>query len=150
VVYSHRPSTLAEWWKNELRWRRLHLRSLFRLRDIWQDDPIAAARHLYPYTVAWGMAALTAGAAVGIVAAPRPLRSGLLLSWAGALVWQLVRDLAGVFETAAYTAQPGWLRLIPVVPVLTVAGWLAGCRATLTVHRASLQFKGPRQPAAPK
>ena len=147
LCWSERPATLVEWWRNELRWRRIHLISLFRLAGADLAAPVPAASALYPYATAWAGLSLTAalliarGSRLGL----RPL---VQAAWLGFVGTTVMREASGALETAVYTGQPSWLQTLAVLPLLTVLGWPASAIATVTTHRASLHFKGPRRPGA--
>jgi GT2 family glycosyltransferase len=146
LLLTDRPATFGEWWRNELRWRRIHLVSLFRSADSELSTPYGAARALYPYLSAW--AGLVSGAVLlasfaGGRREHRTLRTASLL----VLTLLIAREAAGSMETAAYTGNRTWLRTAPVVSALTVFGWGASALATLTPCKASVHFKGPRRTA---
>jgi cellulose synthase/poly-beta-1,6-N-acetylglucosamine synthase-like glycosyltransferase len=142
VVWSERPATLAQWWQNELRWRRIHLTSLIRIARAEMPDTWSAARALYPYLVGWSFVTLASAALAQRLLPARPRLAGS--AWLAVTATALARELAGAVETAAYTGNPAWLAAAPVIPVLTVTGWIASVVATLTSRRAPLHFKGPR------
>lgn len=144
LIHSHRPATLREWWRNELRWRRLHLRSLFRLKDGLLTNPAPMARHLYPYLTSWLVAFLTASALGSLLVRSRGLRTAALLSWSGATSLLLAREMGPVVSVLAFEPSTRWLPVIPVTPVLAVMTWAACLVASLTRNRAALQFKGVR------
>ncbi|MCU0507505.1 MAG: glycosyltransferase family 2 protein [Anaerolineae bacterium] len=145
VVRTHRPATLREWWQNELRWRRLHLLSLFRLRGELLADPRAAARHLFPYALAWGVAGSAALALIAALFARGPARRAfrslaLLIAGGG-----LLRELAAPLEVIAYRPQRRLLAGFAFSPLLTALGWAACIVASVTPRQVKLQFKGARQ-----
>jgi glycosyltransferase involved in cell wall biosynthesis len=143
IVLTERPHSLAQWWSNELRWRRIHLGSLLRVARAEMPDSAAAARSLYPYIAGWAFVAFSAAALMGRLL-PRASRiSGSL--WCVVAAPALSREVAGVVETAVYTGDPRWLSVALVTPALTVLGWIAAVIASLTVRRAPIHFKGPRQ-----
>jgi cellulose synthase/poly-beta-1,6-N-acetylglucosamine synthase-like glycosyltransferase len=145
VSWSERPADLDEWWRNELRWRRIHLLSLFSVARTELDSPLSALLTLYPYLSAWAGVSAT----LAMLVARRfrlPLRPYIETGWLAVATMSIVREAAGPFETVAYTGQAGWLRTAAVLPVLTMLGWTATALATLTTHRANLHFKGPRRP----
>ncbi|MGE5602491.1 MAG: glycosyltransferase [Nitrososphaerales archaeon] len=145
--YTERPATLGEWWANEVRWRRLHLLTLFEVAPGELRTPISAAKALYPYAAAWTVVILTAAAVVAR-ACRLGYRAAAEVAWAAVVGAVVTRELAGAVETAAYAGQTRWLRTMAVIPVLTVLGWLASVFATLTTGKAGLHFKGPRSDAA--
>ena len=145
VISTHRPQTVREWWRNELRWRRLHLLSLLRLRRRVFDDPVSIARHLLPYAVAWGVALITGLSLLAAFLTRGHLRRSLpqiALLVAGA---SLLRELAAVIEVFAYKPARRLLPAFAFSPLLTALGWAACLIASLTPRSVKLQFKGARQ-----
>jgi cellulose synthase/poly-beta-1,6-N-acetylglucosamine synthase-like glycosyltransferase len=144
LIRSHRPATLTEWWQNELRWRRLHLRSLFRLKDGLMTNPIGTLRHLFPYIAAWAVAASTAAATGALVSRSGSFAQAALVGW-GALVASLLsRDMRPVVSVIAFRPSSRWLPLVPLAPLMSLMTWAACCVASLTRNQAALQFKGAR------
>jgi cellulose synthase/poly-beta-1,6-N-acetylglucosamine synthase-like glycosyltransferase len=142
LIRSHRPATLADWWRNELRWRRLHLRSLFRLRAELLADPLSAARHLYPYATSWLAVLFTAGV---VLALPfRGVRGSLVPGWSALVAFLLLRETGPVVSVLVYQPSVEWIPLIPATPVMISMTWAACCIASLTRDKAALQFKGAR------
>lgn len=143
VVLTERPHRLGQWWSNELRWRRIHLASLLRIARAEMPDTVAAARALYPYIAGWAFVALSAAALIGrlMPGASRAIDS----LWLAVTAPALSREVAGVVETAVYTGEMRWMAVALVSPILTVLGWIAAVIASLTVRRAPIHFKGPRQ-----
>lgn len=144
VIRSHRPATLREWWRNELRWRRLHLRSLTRLQDGITEGPVATARHLYPYITAWAVALLTMLVGGSIFTRSKWLKTAAGVAWRGSTAILLARELEPVVAVLAYEPSTRWLPAVPLAPVMTVLTWAACCVASLTQNKAALQFKGTR------
>jgi cellulose synthase/poly-beta-1,6-N-acetylglucosamine synthase-like glycosyltransferase len=144
IVYTERPATLPEYWRNELRWRRAHLASLFRLPGFFLANPVAAAASMYIYALAWFGALFTLlVCAIGLAGAGA-LRMPALALWAIFVAWLLLRRAAIAAEVAAYTAEWGWLRLAWVPPLLLCMTLAAIVPASLTVARNQAHFKGPR------
>lgn len=148
LLSSERPATLAEWWENELRWRRTHLRTLFHVAQAELRSPVSAARALYPYVTAWLILALAGSALLARTGPLQQHRSATSVAFSALSGVVLARELAGAVETAAYTGQARWLRTIPVIPILTGFTWIASAIATLSTGKTSLHFKGPRREAA--
>ncbi len=147
TIRSHRPATVREWWRNELRWRRLHLRSLFRLKDGLLSDPAQALRHFYPYIASWTAAAAT-GAALGAqLTGSARLREASWLGWGLLTSLFLSRDVAPVVSVIAFRPSKRWLPLVPLAPVMSIMTWAACLVASVTRNRAALQFKGARSGA---
>jgi cellulose synthase/poly-beta-1,6-N-acetylglucosamine synthase-like glycosyltransferase len=145
VIRTHRPATVGEWWRNEMRWRRLHLLSLLRLRRGLLDTPESAARHLLPYGVAWGIAGTATLAFASRFLAGGALRLNLplvALAFAAASLW---RELGAVIEVVAYRPQRRLVTALALSPVLIALGWAACLLASLTPRKVKLQFKGARQ-----
>ena len=145
VIHTHRPASLRQWWANELRWRRLHLLSLLRLRAGLLRDPKQAARHLLPYAIAWGIS-LTGAAALVAFAFGKRGASVLGAASAALAGVALLRELGSVLEVFAFRPERRLLTAFLVAPVLTVLGWGACLIAMTSPRRAKLQFKGARQP----
>jgi hypothetical protein len=147
IIRSHRPATLREWWQNELRWRRLHLRSLLRLKGSLLADPQPVARHLFPYVTSWMALLLTAAAAGSLPLRPGPLKEAVQLGWSGLTSLLLVRELGSVVSVMTYQPSARWLPVVPITPLITALTWAACCVASLTRNQAALQFKGARKVA---
>jgi cellulose synthase/poly-beta-1,6-N-acetylglucosamine synthase-like glycosyltransferase len=144
IVYTERPATLPEYWRNELRWRRAHLASLFRLPGFFLANPFAAAASMYIYALAWFGTLFTLLACALWLAGAGALRTPALALWALFVAWLLLRRAALAAEVAAYTAEWGWLRLAWVPPLLLCMTLAAIVPASLTVARNQAHFKGPR------
>lgn len=140
TVYTERPATWGEYWRNELRWRRAHLASLLRLRDHFLGRPQALVSNLYLYGLAWGTLGLTAAAVIGaIFGAP-----GVVGLWAVWMGWLTLRRAALAAEIAAYTGQARWLADSWAPPVALLLTLLAACVASTSLRRSSMHFRGPR------
>jgi cellulose synthase/poly-beta-1,6-N-acetylglucosamine synthase-like glycosyltransferase len=144
LLYSERPATLREWWGNELRWRRMHLLTLFGVARAELRGPVAAAKALYPYATAWGVVSLSAAAIIGRLTGFK-YQGTTEAAWAALVGMALMREVAGAAETAAYTGRAAWIKTAVIVPVLTCCSWVASAIATVTTGKARLHFKGPRQ-----
>jgi GT2 family glycosyltransferase len=144
LVITQRPATLREWWSNELRWRRIHLRSVFRLRDVLFTGPGPLFRHLYPYAAAWGTLIASALALAARITGPPPLRRLVGALWSLVLAQSVSRDVTTYAEGYAYSRHARALVAAPLVPLATVLGWCAAILATLTPGKAPVQAKGPR------
>jgi cellulose synthase/poly-beta-1,6-N-acetylglucosamine synthase-like glycosyltransferase len=145
AIRTHRPATLREWWRNEVRWRRLHLLSLIRLRDELLRDPRQGARHLLPYAIAWGVTvawALLTGAVCFRPGRRHPILRSIA---AGFTAFALLREFGSALEAFAYRPARGLLPALALSPALIILGWAACVVASLTKGRVSLQFKGARQ-----
>jgi len=144
VVLTERPSTLREYWRNEIRWRRAHLASLIRFRDYFFGDALTGLKSLYPYVLAWGGAAISAVAVVIVSIGSPDERAGAIGFWAIAIAWLLLRRSSLPVAVAAYTGDRRWLRDLWVPPVLFGITMLASIWGTVTLRRVTLDFKGPR------
>jgi glycosyltransferase involved in cell wall biosynthesis len=144
VVRTVRPSTLREYWHNEIRWRRAHLASLIRLRHYFFGDALTGLKSVYPYLLAWGGAAISGGALVIVATGSPDDRRAAIGFWAIAVAWLLLRRSSLPLEVAAYTGDRRWLRDLWVPPVLFGITLLASIWGTVTLRRVTLDFKGPR------
>lgn len=144
TLLTERPASLGEFWRNELRWRRAHLISLFRLRDYFFRDVMSALRNLYPYIAGWATAVLTAVTVAALVAGDPDLARRAFALLAIAILWLSLRCVALVLQVVAYTGERRWLRDAWAPPFLFLITMVACCVASLSTHRATLHFKGPR------
>lgn len=144
ALRTERPATLGEYWRNELRWRRAHLLSLFQLRDYFFRDVTTASRSLYPYFVAWATAILTAFTLAAIVVGDAQLATVALSIWGITIVWLVLLRVTLVLQVVAYTGDRRWLRDAWAPSVLFLITLVAAFVASLTTQRATLHFKGPR------
>jgi GT2 family glycosyltransferase len=143
IVCSEKPTSLAEWWQNELRWRRIHLASLFRIARAEMPDTLSAARSLYPYLVGWAVLALGAGV-IASRRLSRKIAPAAEAGWVSLSAVAVAREVAGAVETAAFTGDLSWLQTVVVIPALTVLSWVAAIVATLSPGQTTVHFKGPR------
>jgi cellulose synthase/poly-beta-1,6-N-acetylglucosamine synthase-like glycosyltransferase len=144
VIRSHRPATVRDWWRNELRWRRLHLRSLSRLRASLLAHPVPMARHLYPYIASWTAFVLTAVGVASLLLKPGRLKETLVQAGAAFFAFSLVREAIPVVSVMSYQPSARWLAAALVTPLLTVMTWAACVVASVSRDRVVLQFKGAR------
>jgi cellulose synthase/poly-beta-1,6-N-acetylglucosamine synthase-like glycosyltransferase len=144
LVYTERPSTLAEYWYNEVRWRRAHLSSLFRVSSYFLRDPLTAFVSLYIYMLAWFSALLSLLALVIGVLGRGSLRWVVPTLWGLFATWVLGRRAAVIGQMAWYTRDPSWWKLLWVPPTLLALTFAAIIRATLSLRGQSQHFKGPR------
>ncbi len=122
------PDTLLAYWRNQIRWRRAHLRTIFRYLDL------ASARGLLFY-----------GAAVLFFSAP----FALLLPKAWSLLpllwcWILLRRLGLVIECAAFSRKASWLSWSGAVIVLLIVDFAAALIALATFRKRVVFFQGAR------
>jgi cellulose synthase/poly-beta-1,6-N-acetylglucosamine synthase-like glycosyltransferase len=145
MLRTERPATFREYWRNELRWRRAHLISLFQLHAYFFGDVWLAFGSLYPYLAAWGMVLVPQLAVfAGALGYPQVAMTALLL-WGIGIVWVLLQRLTLVIEVVAFTRDARWLRDAWVPPVLFAMTLMASWVASLTTGRATMRFKGPRR-----
>ena len=144
TVYTERPATVGEFWKNEVRWRRAHLWLLYGHRA-WFTRSIPAmlgAALFYVVTLA-----ATGGLLLTLLAAL--VGAGeVALFFAGMtalfLLWSTLRRAALAGQVAAYKDDQSWLRYGSTVALLLLLAMLATWRAVLTLHKKTPHFKGPR------
>jgi poly-beta-1,6-N-acetyl-D-glucosamine synthase len=139
-----RPAALPEWWRNELRWRRAHFRSLFRLRDHFLRDLRAAVSHLYIYALAWFSLLFTLSIMLLVLLAGRHVAVFALSLWALFAAWLLLRCAALAAEVAAFTGDRLWLRLAWAPPLLLCLALAACCAAAFASSRRLVHFRGSR------
>jgi cellulose synthase/poly-beta-1,6-N-acetylglucosamine synthase-like glycosyltransferase len=144
TVYTERPATLREYWRNELRWRRAHLISLFHLRAYFLRDTRSVIQNLYLYALAWFSLLLTCGTIAAILLGPPQVRAQALILWAWFVGWLALRRAALALEVAAFTRQAQWLCLGWVPPLLLFITFAASCVASISTGHATMHFKGPR------
>ncbi|MFO7166508.1 MAG: glycosyltransferase family 2 protein [Chloroflexota bacterium] len=144
TVVTERPATLAEYWHNELRWRRAHLLSLAHLRKHFLGTPRVALVNLYLYALAWLMLALTICVAVTVLIGPPGLRRNVATLWVIMVAWLALRRASLAAEVAVYTRNAGWLAYLWVPPVMLFITLIVSCIASLSLRRAGIHFKGPR------
>jgi biofilm PGA synthesis N-glycosyltransferase PgaC len=145
VLRTERPATLGEYWRNEVRWRRAHLISLFQLPHYFFRDVPSTLRSLYPYVAAWLTALLTALTLLVVLVGDPELSAGALAFWGIVIAWLVLGRVALVIQVIAYTGERRWLRDVWAPPVLFLITLVAACVASLTTRRATLDFKGPRR-----
>ncbi len=144
IVYTERPSTLHEWWTNELRWRRAHLASLIRMRSHFLSSPREALAAFYPYIVAWLSVGITL-VALALAFQPWIETGGLEITlWATALIWIGISRVRLAVMVAAYAGPTPWRALAWVSVMLWYVTLAASCIATLSVRATTMHFKGPR------
>lgn len=143
-IRTQRPSTLGEYWRNEIRWRRAHLRSLWMQRRWFLSSPRAIFASLVFYIVAL-IPLITAAGILGALAVQR-FRLALFLVALLALfvVWVVGRRAALTAEIASYTAHPSGLKAAWVPGTLLLVSIAASWLAMLTYGKQAVQFKGPR------
>lgn len=143
-VHTQRPATLAEYWKNEIRWRRAHLSHLWRQRDWFLRSVRDAFQNTSPYLVALFPFFCALGIAVGIVAGSEDALSFWLIVSSIYLIWIFVHRAALVTEVSVYTGDIRWLALFWVPGTLLLVSIVASWQAMATLTRQNAHFKGPR------
>ena len=142
-LQTDRAATLSEFWRNEVRWRRAHLASVWNRRHWYSTRPLDALN-----ACAFGLMALITG---GVLVLPFVLWmiSPVAALWSaiGAVIflfWIGARRMSLVLLLVAYTGNRGWLRLWWVPTILMFASMLATLYGAITMSALSAQFKGPR------
>jgi cellulose synthase/poly-beta-1,6-N-acetylglucosamine synthase-like glycosyltransferase len=138
------PSTLGEYWRNELRWRRAHLSALLRSPDFFLSSPKKILSNLYIYLLAWGGALGILAWALLVLLSGGRLFPQMAALWIILAAWVLLRRAALSAEVAAYRREISWLKLIWVPPLLLAVALAAILPASLTLQRQTAHFKGPR------
>lgn len=144
MVQTERPSTVREYWDNEVRWLRFHLASLIRFRDYFFRDVVTGLKSLYLYVLAWGTAAITVATVIVVSTGNADAQVMAIGFWAIAIAWLLLRPTSLPVEIAAYTGDRRWLRDLWAPPVVFAVTMVAAVWASLTLRRVTLDFKGPR------
>lgn len=146
IVHTERPATLQEYWSNEVRWRRAHLNSLFRLPGYFLSSPASVCLNLYIYALSWMSILTTCAISIIVVTGTGSdeMRKVCLTLWIIFVLWILLRRAALAAEVAIYTRNLTWLKLAWVPPLLLCITLGAIVPATLTLKRNTLHFKGPR------
>jgi cellulose synthase/poly-beta-1,6-N-acetylglucosamine synthase-like glycosyltransferase len=145
AVKTERPATLGEYWRNEVRWRRAHLASLFRHSSYFLSSPFAVVSSLYIYLLSWFAVMFTVLVTVFALTGRSDSRKFVLGLWAVFAAWVLLRRAALAGEVAAYLRDLRWLQLAWVPPLLLCISLAAIPTATLTLKRSDVHFKGPRR-----
>lgn len=139
-IITERPATVKEFWKNEVRWRRAHLNSLFRHSGLFLKTPADIFLNLYIYLVAWFVSLLAIGAfvlfSVGYTS----------LIWLLAIIvfWLTARRASLAGEFAAYTHDYRQLKTWWIPPFLLLITLLAIIPSSITYRCQVVHFKGPR------
>lgn len=151
VVETELPSSIPEYWHNELRWRRAHLSSLLRHSSYFLGSPKMMIRSIYIYLLSWGGAIATLAMAFFILPASGRMALPALVLWTALVSWVLLRRGSLAAAVAAYTLNLDWLKLAWVPPLLLILTLAAILPASLSLGTQSAHFKGPRrrQPLIP-
>ena len=91
TVKTERPATLSEVWRNEIRWRRAHLASLFRHSNFFFSSPFTVVYNLYIYVLSWFVAVFTVLIGVIVLAGGGDSSITALGLWTIFVVWVLLR-----------------------------------------------------------
>lgn len=143
-VLTSRPATLGEYWRNEVRWRRAHLASLFRLHQFFLSQPLTIIQNLYIYILAWVVLVLTICLGIMAIVGTYELRMMSIAMWLIFALWVLLRRAALVAQIACLTREWRWFKFTWTPPVLLVIVFVAIVFATLTVRTKNMHFKGSR------
>jgi cellulose synthase/poly-beta-1,6-N-acetylglucosamine synthase-like glycosyltransferase len=147
-VCTERPATLSEYWRNEVRWRRAHLTSLFRLRAHFLRDVPSVFSSLYLYALAWFSLLFTGITVAAVLLGSPQVRAAALILWSVFIAWVVLRRAALAIQVTAFTCEARWLRYLWVPPLLLFITLAASCVASSSIKRATMHFKGPRSVTA--
>jgi cellulose synthase/poly-beta-1,6-N-acetylglucosamine synthase-like glycosyltransferase len=145
LLKTERPATVGEFWHNELRWRRAHLRALIRQRRQLMPTPGAAVAQLYLYGLAWLAVGGSSGLALAWPSLQPQQRTSALRLWGLGAAWLLLRRAALAAEVAAHQRSWAWLGLAWAPPMTLCMTLPAAVLATVDLLREEPQtFQGPR------
>jgi len=144
IVYTERPATIREYWHNEVRWRRAHFLSFFRLRSFFLANLKSIFRNLYFYFLSWFTLLFSVFAGLVVLTGENQSKTLTLTIWLIFIAWIVLRRASLAVEVAAYTANPAWLKGLWTPPILLMITFPAAVVATLTLNQNRTQFKGPR------
>jgi len=143
-VTTELPSTLRDFLRTDIRWRRGHLRILTR-RNRWSNASLrerTAAVYFY---------ALSALAITLPIAGTLFWLAGLIsqalyaLTFSALLVlWATSRELSLAVEVALYTKDRKWLREVASGPFFLIVSFVTSIFALIPVRWREVHFKGPR------
>jgi cellulose synthase/poly-beta-1,6-N-acetylglucosamine synthase-like glycosyltransferase len=139
-----RPTTLKEFWGNEIRWRRAHFLSLFRFRNHFLHDFLSILRNLYFYMLSWFFMIFTTITICSIFFKTPESNHLILFLWILFILWTLGRRASLAIEITSFTKKKIWMELFWVPPLLLVITWVAICVATVTYFIQPMNFQGPR------
>jgi len=143
-LWTERPSTLLEYWHNEVRWRRAHLAATWRHRIYYLDNLRLGLREISFYLVALAFAgSLITLVLGGLVWATTGWGAliGLAILF---LLWVAGRRAAIAMEVAAYENNWHLLRILYGPVVLMFVSLAAALIAFSTPGRLPAHFQGPR------
>ena len=137
------PSTVSQFIRNEIRWRRAHLLAVLRLLDGTPGALLRAPRQLAPYLIA---SATATGLLVALGLFPWSSGSAwrLLAAIGLCLLWLMGRRAGQVFEVSAQSRDWRWLRFLWLPPVTMALALVCSAVAIASPGRASFHFRGPR------
>lgn len=144
-LLASRPTTLKEYWQNEVRWRRTHLHGLWEYGAFFLEQPWMAFGQLYVYVLSTFLAlAAISGVLLTIF---WPAARLVICGAAGLTVlWIAGRRVALGAEVAAFTGDCVWLRRSWAPTLLLFVSFLASIVALLSVKRGTpFDYKGPRE-----
>jgi len=145
LLSTQRPATLAQFWKNEIRWRRAHLKLLLHHHNggFWRNLPrfLGNAR-LYLLFLGVG-GGLLAGLLFMIMEWSE-LANACFVGVTLVLIWMTGRKAALAGKIAAYTGNWRWFKLAWAPALLLCVSAVASWYSLLTLHHRTINFKGPR------
>ena len=145
IVHTERPSTMREFWENEVRWRRAHLAAAWRHRDYHRHNPAAAMGQLCFYLVAIAAMGALVGMPLGALIWFFYGEPTLFALTCLCLFWIAGRRAALAVEVAAYKANWRLLLLAWAPIVLLFASFATSIVAIITPRKLNKHFKGPRK-----
>jgi len=144
VLQTEISTTLRDYFRTEIRWRRAHLNSLVRHSSFFMPNLLALTKSLYIYFLTWFIVLTGLGAGVILIFGPHEIRLMAPILWVSLVAWLLLRRAALAGAVAAYTNQLRWLKLVWAPALLLGATLMAIIPATLTLKKSQAHFKGPR------
>lgn len=138
------PATLPEFARNEIRWRRAHIHSLFRLKRRFLSNPWAAFLDLYYYFISLLFVTLPIAALAVFLVIGAQMAFFLLALWGVFIAWLTARRAALALEVAAYSGEWQWLRLAHLPPSILLLSFICSIMAVCSLHGSTQHFKGPR------
>jgi cellulose synthase/poly-beta-1,6-N-acetylglucosamine synthase-like glycosyltransferase len=144
VLYTDRPATLYEYWRNEVRWRRAHFTSLFRHRHHFLKNVPSTFLSLYIYGLGWFSVFFSLSTGLVLLCGKAAFRFTMLRLWLLFWGWLLMRRAVLAVQVAVYTHNANWLKLIGIPPLQLLLTLFAIVPAVVTCTRQRFHFKGPR------
>jgi len=147
-LITSRPSTIKEFWRNDVRWRRTHLNGLWEHKAFFVRHPWMAIGQLYVYGFSITLALATAAGSILAIFKPN-LRLILAKVAVLTLFWIGGRRAALGAEVSAYTGEYKWVIRSWSSAVQIFVSFLASIVAILTVRQGTpVDYKGPRRKRA--